>query len=379
MASRRHENSASRRASARNVTDADLYLGGPHVADVLIEELAQLGARGAVEVAPGVIAVPSAAAPSVPSLGLLDPAFARQAMPRAHLVAGSNVNDIAASVLDRVSSAGLTTTTTAPGGIVLVEEDVEVTVPELERRGSNALEDHPLEVARLDLLGVLKAKITGRRAKRGETAPSSGHRVRVLLVDAWSAWVSVAPAPVGPALLMWPATFAGGRALDERAADAPSSAHRKLDEALLWLEVEPGADDVVIDLGAAPGGWSWAALRRGARVIAVDRADMDPEIVKHERLEHVRADAFKYVPERQPTWLLCDVIAEPERSLDIVARAVQSPKLRALVVTLKLKRPVKLDVVKRARALCRATPGFFGRTKSLAANKLEVTVMMRRT
>jgi 23S rRNA (cytidine2498-2'-O)-methyltransferase len=358
---------ATKRPPRAVPTDADLYLGGPHVIDVLIDELRQLGARDPVEVAPGIVAVRPIAASS----GLLDPALARQAMPHAHVVTGSNANDLAATILDRLAAT--------TSGVVLVEGDVEVTVPEMERRGSNALEEHPLEAARIDLDAVLRAKVTGRRAKRGDTAPSTGHRLRVLLVDAWSAWVSVAPAPVGPALLSWPSPFPGGRALDERAANAPSSAHRKLDEALAWLDTAPSSDDVVLDLGAAPGGWSWAALRRGARVIAVDRADMDPEIVKHERLEHVRADAFKYVPERQPTWLLCDVIAEPERSLEVVARAVQSTALRALVVTLKLKRPVKLDVIKRARALCRTTPGFFGRTKSLAANKLEVTVMMRRT
>lgn len=375
------------------MTEGDLYLGGPHVIDVLIAELRQLGARDPVEVAPGIVAVKPIAASS----GLLDPALARQAMPRAHVVTGSNANDLAATLLDRIArhsnrdhdrererggddgNGPASAASVVSMAVVLVEADIEVVVPEMERRGSNALDEHPLETARADLETVLRAKITGRRAKRGDAQPSSGHRARVLLVDAWCAWVSVVPAPVGPALLSWPSPFAGGRALDERAANAPSSAHRKLDEALAWLETAPGSDDVVLDLGAAPGGWSWAALRKGARVIAVDRADMDPEIVKHERLEHVRADAFKYVPERQPTWLLCDVIAEPERSLDVVARAVQSSHLRALVVTLKLKHPVKLDVIKRARALCRTTPGFFGRTKSLAANKLEVTVMMRRT
>jgi 23S rRNA (cytidine2498-2'-O)-methyltransferase len=95
-------------------------------------------------------------------------------------------------------------------------------------------------------------------------------------------------------------------------------------------------------------------------------------------LTHVRADAFKYVPERAPTWLLCDVIAEPERSLDVAKRALEKKNLRGLVVTLKLKNPVSLAVLDAARALCKRTPGFFGRCKNLVANKLEVTLLLER-
>ncbi|MBI4362594.1 MAG: RlmE family RNA methyltransferase [Euryarchaeota archaeon] len=38
--------------------------------------------------------------------------------------------------------------------------------------------------------------------------------------------------------------------------------------------LRPG--DMVLDLGAAPGGWSQVAAQRGARVVAVDRAEMEP-------------------------------------------------------------------------------------------------------
>ena len=146
----------------------------------------------------------------------------------------------------------------------------------------------------------------------------------------------------------------------------------------MWLEREPGPDDMVLDLGAAPGGWSWVALQKGARVWAVDRADLSPDVARHERLTHVKADAFTWTPERMPTWLLCDVIAEPERSLDVAKRALTSRSLKGLVVTLKLKQPVSLKLLDEARAVAQRTQGFFGRCKHLAANKLEVTLMMRR-
>lgn len=338
-------------------------MGGPGYADVLRAELASLGARVDAhnESTPGVIVVPRA------SVGLVDPCFARQVLPDARLLAASNANDLAAQVLDAAAASGA----------VLLPDDVDVTLPEMPRRGSHALDEHPLTSALGELEDVLRKKIAGRREKHGGTE-ATGHVVRVLVVDAWSAWISVGKRPAGPALLAWPSAFPGGRALREDARDAPSSAHRKLDEALAWLEFAPGPDDLVLDLGAAPGGWSWVCLQRGASVIAVDRADLHDEVARHPRLTHARADAFRYVPERQPTWLICDVIAEPERSLEVAQRALGSRQLRALVVTLKLKRPPQLDLLKKARALARSTPGFFGRVKHLAANKLEVTLLMRR-
>lgn len=347
-------------------TSGDVYVGGPAYADVLRAELSSAGARvdGDGEVAPGAVLVtPAARGP------LLDPCFARQVLPGARLVRGATVNEIAAAVLDVAAAAGAS----------LLPEDAEVTLPEMARRGSQALEEHPLSAARVELEDVVGKKIAGRREKHGG-APPTGHVLRVLLVEAWGAWVSLTRRVEGPPLLAWPSTFPGGRALGphEEARDAPSSAHRKIDEALAWLGAAPGPDDLVLDLGAAPGGWSWACLQRGAQVVAVDRADLHDEVARHPRLTHVRADAFRYVPERAPTWLICDVIAEPERSLELAMKALASPKLQALVVTLKLKRPVQLEVLKKARALARGTPGYFGRTKNLVANKLEVSLMMRR-
>ena len=131
----------------------------------------------------------------------------------------------------------------------------------------------------------------------------------------------------------------------------------------------------MVDLGAAPGGWTSLALARGARVIAVDRGAMSPELVGHPRLEILREDAFAFVPDLQPTFLFCDVIAEPSRTFALLERALTWPALKGAVVTLKLKRPLDTQVLAMARALSKRAPRHFGRTKNLVANKCEVTAM----
>lgn len=331
---------------------ADLYLGGPATVDLLQAELSGLRSGGAREVAAGVVSLAPGA--------VVDPAFARQVMPAALEQSGKTANDLASAILDEAGLVG----------------DMEVTLPELVRRGSKRMDDHPLAAAQAELADLLRKKVEGRAAKHGE-AVRAGERLRVLLLEPWRAFVTVGRLADVPPLLAWPSPFPAGRALGESPRDAPSSAHRKLDEALAWLGAHPGERDTVLDLGAAPGGWSFVALSHGAQVIAVDRAELDPQVAANPRLTHVRRDAFTYVPERTPTWLLCDVIAEPERSFELARRALQGRQLRALVVTLKLKRPAKLDIVKAARALAQKTPGFHGRCKNLVGNKLEVTLMMR--
>lgn len=331
---------------------ADLYLGGPATVDLLVAELSGLRSGQTRELAAGVVSLAPGA--------VVDPAFARQVMPRALELKGKTANELAGAILDDTGLAA----------------EVEVSLPELARRGSRSLDDHPLASAQVELEDTLRKKVEGRAAKHGE-APRSGERLRVLLLEPWRAFVSVSRLGDAPPLLAWPSPFPAGRALGESPRDAPSSAHRKLDEALAWLGMHPGEGDLVLDLGAAPGGWSFVALSHGAEVIAVDRADLDPQVASHPRLTHLKRDAFGYVPERPPSWLLCDVIADPERSFELARRALESRSLCALVVTLKLKRPVRLDVVRAARALAQKTPGWWGRCKNLVGNKLEVTLMMR--
>ena len=72
---------------------------------------------------------------------------------------------------------------------------------------------------------------------------------------------------------------------------APSRSYLKIEEAYGVLGAEPRPDETVIDLGAAPGGWSFSAARRGAQVLAVDNGLLKGGALGHPRIEHRREDA----------------------------------------------------------------------------------------
>jgi 23S rRNA (cytidine2498-2'-O)-methyltransferase len=133
-----------------------------------------------------------------------------------------------------------------------------------------------------------------------------------------------------------------------------------------------GPGDVCVDLGASPGGWSYVALGRGARVTAVDRSPLREDLMRDPRLEFVKGDAFSFRPERPVDWLVCDVIAAPERSAAMLLEWLERSETRWFVVTLKLKGEAdraKLDGIRQDLARW-ADPLFLLR---LNANKGEVT------
>lgn len=122
---------------------------------------------------------------------------------------------------------------------------------------------------------------------------------------------------------------------------APSRSYLKVEEAFGVLGREPTENEMVVDLGAAPGGWSYSAAKRGARVVAVDNGPLKGGALNHPRIEHLRTDAFHYRPADGQTcdWLFCDLVEEPHH----VLRHILEPWLgrgwcRHFVVNLKFGR-----------------------------------------
>jgi 23S rRNA (cytidine2498-2'-O)-methyltransferase len=144
------------------------------------------------------------------------------------------------------------------------------------------------------------------------------------------------------------ARFGGQR----RMADdprAPSRSYLKAEEAYGVLGREPAAGETVADLGAAPGGWSYSAAKRGAKVEAVDNGPLkagaiDPNVT------HRAEDAFKYAPAAPVDWLFCDMVEDPEQILALVARWLKEGRCRRFVVNLKFARKDPLALLRRVDA-----------------------------
>lgn len=119
---------------------------------------------------------------------------------------------------------------------------------------------------------------------------------------------------------------------------APSRSYLKVEEAYIVLGREPVAGETVVDLGAAPGGWSYSAAKRGARVIAVDNGPLKGGAFNHPLIEHRLEDAFKFSPPTSVTydWLFCDLVEEPHHViLNIVAPWLAHGWCRRFIINLK--------------------------------------------
>lgn len=119
--------------------------------------------------------------------------------------------------------------------------------------------------------------------------------------------------------------------------NAPSRAFQKLIEAENQFGVCIQVGETCVDLGSSPGGWAYVAIERGARVIAVDRSPLRDDLMNHPRLTFVKGDAFKYAPEQPVDWLLSDVIAYPDRIIELLDHWLSRRLCRRFVVTVKFK------------------------------------------
>ncbi len=123
---------------------------------------------------------------------------------------------------------------------------------------------------------------------------------------------------------------------EEDRVGPPSRAYLKLWEALTRLGARPAPSQTCLDLGAAPGGWTWALARLGARVTAVDKAELDPCVAAMPGVT-VRQDSAWALPPEPVDWLFSDVVAYPERLLGLVRRWIDAGAAGRVVCTLKFQ------------------------------------------
>ncbi len=134
---------------------------------------------------------------------------------------------------------------------------------------------------------------------------------------------------------------------------APSRSYLKVEEAYIVLGREPAPAETVVDLGAAPGGWSYSAAKRGARVIAVDNGPLKGGALNHPLIEHRLEDAFKFSPPTGVTydWLFCDLVEEPHHVMQNIAGPWLANRwCRRFVINLKFGHVDSLALLREIQA-----------------------------
>src|SRR4051812_10143589 len=171
-----------------------------------------------------------------------------------------------------------------------------------------------------------------------------------------------------------PSLAPGGRLRVHVPDAAPSRAAMKLLEAFAWLDRAPDAGDVCVDLGAAPGGWSWVLLERHAGIIAVDPAFLARSLQGKKGVQHERRDAFKYEPPGQVDWLFSDMAWRPLESAALLAKWARRGWARLLIANIKLPMRKKAEMLVRVREIL--TDGGWSnlRVRQLYHDREEVTV-----
>ena len=149
----------------------------------------------------------------------------------------------------------------------------------------------------------------------------------------------------------------------------PSRAYLKLWEVFTRLGVRPLPGDLCLDLGSAPGGWTYVLAKLDAVVTSVDKAELDPRVLALPGVTHLRQSAFGLDPRHaEPVdWLFSDVICYPERMLRLVTQWLEAGKARRFVITLKFQGDTDFATVRAFRAI----PG--GKVMHLHNNKHELT------
>jgi 23S rRNA (cytidine2498-2'-O)-methyltransferase len=239
--------------------------------------------------------------------------------------------------------------------------------------GSSEAGRHRCELIREAVIELLRKKrrhlLRTLRAEPSSFTPEDS-LAQVLLTAPESGFISVSPAPTPFAQRHLISPFPKGEIAIASDKTAPSRAFAKLVEAEKRLGRGIYAGETCVDLGASPGSWTYVAAGRGANVLAVDRAELREDLMRARNVQYVPGDAFRFEPRAPVDWLLCDVIAEPERTAQLLAQWLRNRWCRRFVATIKLKDASGLDALNLLkRELTPMTREFY--LTRLCANKKE--------
>jgi 23S rRNA (cytidine2498-2'-O)-methyltransferase len=157
--------------------------------------------------------------------------------------------------------------------------------------------------------------------------------------------------------------FAHGEIHFVETKEPPSRAYLKLWEFFTRLGKMPARGEKCLEIGASPGGWTWALHQLGASVTAVDRAPLASSV---RCASFLKKDAFSLRAEDFPEveWIFSDVICYPKKLLEWIRPWLVRPNLK-FVCTLKFQGEEDFAILDECEK--------FGKIIRLHHNKHELT------
>lgn len=228
------------------------------------------------------------------------------------------------------------------------------------------------------LCRALAAPLQRALEDNGLFDPDSEYRLHLCFLSTHAAYIGYAPLANSSRWLM-------GIPRLRAPKNAPSRSALKLEEAFLRLLSDAERDRLLqpghkaVDLGAAPGGWSWQLVQRSMFVTAVDNGPVQEQLLDSGQVEHIREDGFRYRPARTVDWMVCDIVDKPKKVTALASRWLVNGWCRQTIFNLKLPMKKRYQEVQQCLILLHddlASAGLAAeiRCKQLYHDREEVTV-----
>ena len=216
-----------------------------------------------------------------------------------------------------------------------------------------------LEAGRSRLIQEALPKISGKPHVFGSPVPGTP-------LGSWTLWerdmLLASPQCTSP--------FIHGRPIfAEDKTNPPNRAYLKLWESFTRMGMAPGPGDLCLDLGSAPGGWTWVLAELGAHVFSIDKAPLARNVARHPLVHHCIGSAFALEPQHAGTvsWLFSDVACYPERLLALVQDWLEKGQCANFLCTIKFAGETDFATLDQFLSI----PNSYA--MHLSANKHEVT------
>jgi 23S rRNA (cytidine2498-2'-O)-methyltransferase len=241
----------------------------------------------------------------------------------------------------------------------------------------------PVEAQKKSVASIHPSTSSGRTEENSPHRSNQLPRLHIFFPDKSSALIgSSDPHNSSPALM--------GIVRQSMPAEAPSRSTMKLAEAIeVFMDRSEQtrllrAGMQAVDLGAAPGGWTWQLVKRGIRVTAVDNGPMKGAPAKHPLVEHLKQDGFKFAPRKTVDWLVCDMVEKPAKVATLIGDWFAAGWCKHAIFNLKLPMKQRLVAVDNALGGIRKRLDDEGINYKIIAKQLyhdrdEITVFLTKT